>query len=125
LNVRLTARHARSALVLAAVYLPWVVAPRADGPNTERPPVAADADDGTAIESRPTIELVTVDRPKVLPTPKRSDGLRPLSNLPVAGPAPDTASPLVWIGWRSGSVGWSGPLTMHLAERGPPLSSGD
>jgi hypothetical protein len=71
------------------------------------------------------MELVTADRPKVLPTPKRSDGLRPVSNLLLSGPAFDGASSLVWIGWRSGSVGWSGPLALHLAERGPPLTSGD
>jgi hypothetical protein len=123
LNVRLTARHARSALVLAAVYLPWVVAPRADGPNTEHPAVAADADDGTAIESRPTIELVTADRPTVWPLGRRGEGSRLTSILPSG--VPDVGPSLAWRARRSGSIGWSEPLTLHLAERGPPLSSGD
>jgi hypothetical protein len=117
------ARHARPAIVLVTIVLPWVAVPSTvDDPNRGRP---SNATTNVTIESATTMELVTADRPKVLSTPKRSDGLRQLSNLPVAGPALDLASPFVWIGWRSGSVGWSGPLTLHLAERGPPLPSGD
>ena len=117
------ARHARPAIVLATIVLPWVAVPSAvDDSNLVRP---TNATKNATIESATTMELVTADRPKVSPTAKRGDGLRPLSNLPVAGPAPDTASSFVWIGWRSGSVGWSGPLALHLAERGPPSSIGD
>lgn len=117
----LTARHARAAFILALVVIPWVVAPRADGPTPERSSVGTDA---ATIESLPTIELVTADRPKISPTAKRGDGLRPVSNLSPAGPALDPASSSAWLAWRSGSIGWSGPLALHLAERGPPLPIG-
>jgi hypothetical protein len=117
------ARHARPAIVLATIVLPWVAVPSTvDDSNRERP---VEAQKDTTIEWATTMELVTADRPKVSSTTKRSDGLRPLSNLPVAGRALNAASSFVWIGWRSGSVGWSGPLALHLAERGPPFSTVD
>ena len=113
----LTARHARPAFILALVVIPWVVAPRTEGPVPDRP----DAFDAAAsIQTPPAIELVTADRPKISPTAKRGDGLRPVANPPPAGPALDPASSSAWLAWRSGSIGWSGPLALHLAERGPP-----
>jgi hypothetical protein len=117
------AQHARPAIVLATIVLPWVAVPSTvDDSNRERPTSALK---DTTIESATTMELVAADRPKVTAAAKRSDGLRPLSNLPVAGPALNAASSFVWIGWRSASVGWSGPLALHLAERGPPSSTVD
>lgn len=107
-------------IVLATIVLPWVAVPSTVGDSSLGRPT--DATNRATIESATTIDLVSADRPKVSSTAKRSDGLRPLSNLPVAGPALDAASSFVWIGWRSGSVGWSGPLALHLAERGPPSS---
>jgi hypothetical protein len=117
----LTARHARAAFILALVVIPWVVAPRTEGPVPDRPDTF---DAGAAIQTLPTIELITADRPKISPTAKRGDGLRPVSNLPPAGPALDPASSFAWLAWRSGSIGWSGPLALHLAERGPPRAVG-
>jgi len=78
----LTAQSARSALVLAMVVLPWVAAPHlGDGSNRHRSTVDTDA----AIESVPTLELVTADRPTVSPSAKRSDGFRLVSSNGTGG----------------------------------------
>lgn len=116
-----TALRARSALVLALVVLPWVAtSDTADLPGRDRSRHAVDA---AVIESATTIEVVTADRPTV--SPAKRDVLRPMPSLPPAGPAFDAASSLAWLAWRSGAIGWSEPLALHLAERGPPPIAGD
>jgi len=118
----LTAQSARSALVLAMVVLPWVAAPHlGDGSNRHRSTVDTDA----AIESVPTLELVTADRPTVSPSAKRSDGFRLLSIVPAAAPAEDPASSFTGSAWSSGSIGWAEPIALHLARRGPPPLADD
>lgn len=115
-----TALRTRSVLVLAMVVLPWVAASHAaDRPDRDHARLDAGA---PVIESVTTIELVTADRPTI--STKR-DWLRPMPSLPPAGPAPDAVSSLAWLAWRSGSIGWTQPLALHLAERGPPPIAGD
>jgi hypothetical protein len=116
-----TALRTRSALVLAMLVLPWVAASHAaDRPDRDHARLDGDA---PAIESVTTIELVTADRPTISST--KRDGLRPIPSLPPAGPALDASSSLAWLAWRSGSIGWTQPLALHLAERGPPPIAGD
>jgi hypothetical protein len=117
----LTVRQARYALVLVMVLLPWVAAPRdGEGRGADRVALAA----GTAmIEARSTILLVTADRPTVWPQAKRGDGLRLMLVPPAGGTRVATAIP--WSSSRSDSIGWSAPIALHLAERGPPTLSGD
>jgi hypothetical protein len=114
----LTVRQARAAFVLAVIVLPWVAAPRGgEAPNARRSPSAADS---TAIESRSTVEVVTADRPTVSPHAKRGDGVRLPSVQPLAGPGAEHPGSFAWPVSRSGSIGWSAPIALHLAERGPP-----
>ena len=109
--------------MLAVVVLSWVVASQAeDEPGRN---FSTDSTDTAAIESVSTIELVTADRPTVFPTAKRGEGLRPMPGTPPAGPALDAASSFAWLAWRSGSIGWSPPITLHLAGRAPPRIAGD
>ena len=116
-----SAPRARPAFLLALLVLLWVVASdTGDATDRDRPTLGAKA---AVIESVTTIEVVAADRPAISST--KRVGLRPMTSLPPAGPALDAASSLAGLAWRSGSIGWSEPLALHLAERGPPPTVGD
>jgi hypothetical protein len=93
-----------------------------DGP---RPVGSSTVNVDATIRSLSTIELVTADRPMARPLATRSDGLRVLSTPPSADPRLHTALTFAWSAPRSGSIGWSVPIALHLAERGPPAVAGD
>ncbi len=102
--------------------LPWVAISRTDeGRPDHRSSVATDA---AAIESVSSIELVASDRPTASPLAKRTDGPRLLSIVPADRLGVEPASSFTWLAWRSGSIGWSEPIALHLAGRGPPLIAG-
>lgn len=93
-----------------------------DGPRPDRSStVTVDA----TIRSFSTIDLVTADRPTARPPVARSDRLRVLSTPPSSDPGFETTLTFASHAQRSGSIGWSAPIALHLAERGPPPIADD
>jgi hypothetical protein len=110
----------RGVLVLAIAALPWALA--FQGGFAGARSSTAVPESAAAIESLTMLLVVTADRPTGSIASKRPEGARLLWAAPAGRSHLHHPMGLVHAPWPAVPIGWSEPLALHLAGRGPPLA---